>query len=123
MGCILATMAPAIPTERAIEALFRPTPRFRDSHRGRLPEGFTDKVELLPGLTIENVLATGITWEEFRRFLDGKIVWMTLDVYVCSNGLYLGGALKVLSLGGRGRTDMSVHVWSGTPAAACNTQL
>jgi hypothetical protein len=72
---------PADPTGTGslIEALFRPSTRFR----GRLRESITE-VELLPGLTIENVLATGITWEEFRRFLDGKIVWMTLDVFVCS---------------------------------------
>jgi hypothetical protein len=94
MGCILATMAPAFPTERAIEALFRPSTRSGD----RLPYGFTE-VELLPGLTVENVLVTGVMWKEFRRFLQGKRVWMAPNVYVCSQDMgHL--AESVLSLGG-----------------------
>jgi hypothetical protein len=64
-----------------VEAVFRPTTRYRDSHRRRLPESITE-VELLPGLTIENVLATGLTWVDFCLFLDGKLMWMTPDVYV-----------------------------------------
>jgi hypothetical protein len=103
----------------AMEALFRPSTRFRDSHalRYALPEGFTE-VELLPGLTIENVLATGVTWEEFHRFLRDKIVWMTPDIYVCSNGFCVRGAPRVLQLGGNGYTNMLVYVTEGTRNAA-----
>jgi hypothetical protein len=74
--------APADPTGTLVEALFRPSTRFRDTHpypRGRLPEGWTD-VELLPDLPVEHVLATGIMWEDLSRFLRTKIVWMARDV-------------------------------------------
>jgi hypothetical protein len=69
-----------------IEALFRPSTRFRDSHGiydDQLPYGFTE-VELLPGLTIENFRATGVTWKDFCRFLRYKIVWVTRDIFICS---------------------------------------
>jgi hypothetical protein len=82
-------VAPAESSTGTMEALFRPSTRLRDLHPNcNLPEGWTE-VELLPGLTIENVLATGVTWDEFCLFLEGKFVWMTLDVYVCSRSLYV----------------------------------
>jgi hypothetical protein len=102
-------------TAGALEALFRPTTRFRDSHA--LPYGFTE-LELLPGLTVESVLATGVTWDEFHRFLRDKIVWMATNVFVFPRGSYVGGALRVLQLGGNGYTNMFVYVTRGTPAAA-----
>jgi hypothetical protein len=80
-------MAAAEPDGASIEALFRPSTRWRDTHgnlRGRLPEGCTE-VELLPHLTPLDILATGITWEEFLIFLRNKIAWMTPDVYLCNN--------------------------------------
>jgi hypothetical protein len=54
-------------TRTMVEALFRPSNRYRDSNRnrrgrGRLPGDYTE-VELLPGLTMEDVLATGATWD------------------------------------------------------------
>jgi hypothetical protein len=57
-----------------MEALFRPSSHVRDlhrNHRGILPEDHTE-VELLPpeNLTIEDVLATGATWDDFRLFLS-----------------------------------------------------
>jgi hypothetical protein len=111
--------APAAPTGSPIEALFRPSTRFRDSHalRYALPYGFTE-VELLPGLTIENVLATGVTWGDFLSFVRGKLVWMTPDVYVCPNGLDVGRDTWVLVLGVPGGASMFVHVAEGTPATA-----
>jgi hypothetical protein len=117
--------APTEPTGSPIEALFRPSTRFRDLYpNSDLPEGFTE-VELLPGLTIENGLATGVTWEDFQRFLDGKIVWMTPDVCICSN--HVSGSESIFWLGGDGGTNMCVRVRSGTPPAAatvtCNFLL
>jgi hypothetical protein len=107
---------PLEPNATSIEALFRPSTRFR----GRLPEGVTEELELLPGLTVENVLATGVTWDEFHRFLRYKIVWITPDVYICANGFDSSGYPWVLGLGGDvyGRTNMFVRVRSGTPATA-----
>jgi hypothetical protein len=104
------TTAPALPAGSLIEALFRPSTRYR----GRLPEGFTE-VELLPGLTIENVLATGITWEDFRLFCRDKVVWMTPGVYLSFH--YDAGDPTVLSLGGDVVgiliTNLYVHVTRG----------
>jgi hypothetical protein len=58
-------VAAAEPPGTRLEALFRPSTRFRDSHRsrrGRLPI-FITEVELLQDLALEDVLATGITWD------------------------------------------------------------
>jgi hypothetical protein len=71
--------------------LFMPTNRFRDGIRGlgcndyyELPNGVTE-VELFPDLSPEHVLATGIIWEDFCRFLDhDKFVWMGPGVYIRS---------------------------------------
>jgi hypothetical protein len=110
---------PAAPTGAfIIEALFRPTTRFRDSPSNlNLPEGFTE-VELLPGLTVEDVLATGVTWEDFCRFLQGKIVWMAPGVYISSLDFNGGSDTWVLVLGVPGGASMFVHVTRGTAAAA-----
>jgi hypothetical protein len=69
-------------------ALFRPTNRLRDAVREltgddsyELPE--LTEVELIPDLSPGHVLATGITWEDFFRYLrDYKLVWMGPGVYV-----------------------------------------
>jgi hypothetical protein len=104
--------APLEPNATSIEALFRPTTRFRDSPSNRyLPEGWTE-LKLLPGLTIENVWATGVTWEEFRLFLQNKIVWMTTNVYVCSRH-FNGDDPWVLGLGFGVGTSLYVRVRSG----------
>jgi hypothetical protein len=86
--------APAEPNGTSIEALFRPSTRFRDSHpHVYLPEGYTE-VELLPGLSLENIRATRILWNALHSFARHKIVWMTPDVYVCHDYLdLLGGVL------------------------------
>jgi hypothetical protein len=68
--------APAVPTGSPIEALFRSSTRFLELRR--LPESWTE-VELLPGLTIENIWATGVTWKDFCLFLRDKIVWIRVD--------------------------------------------
>jgi hypothetical protein len=90
--------APVDPTGTSIEALFRPSSHYRDSQVNRLPESLT-KVELLPGHTIENILATGITWEDFLRFLRNKIVWMTAGTSVCTDSFNYSRDLPVLALG------------------------
>jgi hypothetical protein len=119
-------MAATEPTTRSpIETLFRPTTRFRDSRRNRgcggvhqLPENITE-AELLPGLTTENVWATGITWEDFRLFCRDKLVWMTPGVYVCIQ--YAGDPLVLLlggDLGGTTHTtDLRVRVTRGMATA------
>jgi hypothetical protein len=102
-----------------MQALFRPSTRYRDSrNRGRLPEGWTE-VELLPGLTIENFLATGVTWGDFCLFLRNKIVWMTPDVYLCNT--YLPGTSDslVLRLGVNvGNISLRVYTTLATADAA-----
>jgi hypothetical protein len=95
-----------------MKTLFRRSIRYRRRGR-RLPKGFAE-VELLPGLTVEDVLATGATWEDFLRLLQGKIVWMTTNVYLCSQ--YTGDPW-VLVLGGDEDNKLSVRVTRGTPAA------
>jgi hypothetical protein len=74
----------------------------------------------LPGLTVENVLETGVTWEgDFRCFLGSHkiIVWITPDVYVYSQGFYDGDDPSVLMLRRFHGINMLVHVRSGTDAA------
>jgi hypothetical protein len=118
--------AAAEPNGASIEALFRPSTRFRDSHRnrrGRLREGWTE-VELLPHLTPLDILATGVTWDEFLIFFRNKIAWMTPDVYVC-NSMHLPGAgdRSVLDIAANGRTAsmmftrLRVYTTPGTAAA------
>jgi hypothetical protein len=104
--------APAVPTGSPIEALFRPTARFQ----GLLQEGWTE-VELLPGLTLENVLASGVTWEDFHRFLYHKVAWAASDVFVCS-GYMSGLGESLLSLRVDVSFDVRVNVTPGTAAAA-----
>jgi hypothetical protein len=78
------------PSDTTIKTLFRPSTLHQDSlHRvvraRFLSDGFTE-VELLPGLTLQHVLATGITWEDLCRFLCGnKLVWIASSVYLCSH--------------------------------------
>jgi hypothetical protein len=113
------------PTGSSIEALFRPANRFRDL-RGdifsRILARYTE-VELLPGLTVENVRATGVTWEGFCRFLQGKVVWITHDVFISPKHLYaIYIYISVLGLRADVHTKLYVHIRSGTaPAAAAAT--
>jgi hypothetical protein len=112
--------APAEPNGGSIEAFFRPSTRFRDSNGNRnhyFPSYITE-VEVLPGLTVENVLAAGVTWEDFHRFARDKMVWMTPDVFVCSPILPMYGDPVVLSLGvNNGYISLRVHVTSDTADA------
>jgi hypothetical protein len=112
--------APAEPNGTSIEALFRPSTRWRDSNRNRsfnLPSGWTE-VELLPHLTPLDILATGVTWDEFRRFLRNKIVWMTPDVYVCFTWISVEDHPEVLTLGANNvNITLRVYVTPGTAAA------
>jgi hypothetical protein len=114
--------APAEPNGTSVEeALFRPSTRWRDSHRnrrGRLLEGFTE-IELLPGLSLEDVRATRLTWDAFDSFAGENLVWMTPDVYVCNAYLHNRGDPLVLFLGANaGTTSMCVHVTPDTADAA-----
>jgi hypothetical protein len=114
-----AAAAEAIGT--SIEALFRPSTRFRDSRlRGRLPEHLTE-VELLPGRTLENVLARGISYawyEYFHRFLQSRVVWMTPDVYVSCWHMYTILDSVVLALRIDQASSMFIGVTPDTAAAA-----
>jgi hypothetical protein len=113
----------AEPNGASIEALFRPSTRYRDSTRdilgylGYLPRGWTE-VELLPGLTIENVRATRLTWDAFDSFAGENLVWMTPDVYVCNAYLHNRGDPLVLTLGCDAGTELLVHVTPDTADAA-----
>jgi hypothetical protein len=83
-----------------IESFFRPSTRFRDTLREQLenddesedesdglPQEFTE-IEFLPHLTLQDILATGTTWEDFYDFLgDDQIVWTAPGVYVGPGGL------------------------------------
>jgi hypothetical protein len=73
----------------------------------------------LPHLTPLDILATGVTWDEFRRFLWNKMVWMTRNVYVCNMTAYHIGDPVVLTLGANdGTTRLNVHVTPDTADAA-----
>jgi hypothetical protein len=80
----------AVAIESRTTALFRPTNRLQDLLREwygndsyELPPALTE-VEILPHLSLEHILATGITWEDFCRCLDDdKFIWMGPGVYVC----------------------------------------
>jgi hypothetical protein len=117
------TTAPAEPDGASIEALFRPSTRFRDTHGDDLlPEGLTE-VELLPGLSLEDVRATGTvtgtTWNAFHSFAGQNLVSMTPDVYLC-NGYRPGtGDPVVLELGANvGNSRLFVYARPDTADAA-----
>jgi hypothetical protein len=115
----LPVQAAAEPNGVSIEILFRPSTRYRDQNL-YLPEGWTE-IELLPQLTLLDILATGVTWDELHRFLLHKIVWMAPDVNLCNET----GDPVVLELGVNGDTNyLGVHVTSGTAdavvTATCN---
>jgi hypothetical protein len=122
--------APAEPNGASIEALFRPSTRFQDSHRnhrGRLPEGWTE-VELLPGLSLENIRATRILWNAFHSFARQKIVWMTPGVYVCTVRLPdVGDPLVLYLRADPGITSLCVHATpdtaDGAATATCDFLL
>jgi hypothetical protein len=109
-----------------LDSLFRPSTRFqlRGGRRFNLPRNFTE-VELLPNLTTQDIVATGINWDDFRCFVHDKFVWMAPGTYISSayraNGLY-PVAVEV------GATDdsagMRVRVKPGTATrtavATCN---
>jgi hypothetical protein len=90
-----------------------------------LLEDFTE-VELLPHLTLQDILAAGITWKDLCDCLgDDQIVWTAPGVYVGSMGLpYIYEHLDdlgVLAIGddANGRKNaLSVHVTEGAAAAA-----
>jgi hypothetical protein len=111
-------MAAAEPNGTSIEALFRPSTRWRDLYPDDpLPDNWTE-VELLPHLTPLDILATGITWDEFRRFLLHKIVWMTPDVFFCDGYMsHTEDDQLVLRLGAIGGTELLVYVTPDTAAA------
>jgi hypothetical protein len=79
----------------SIEAFFRPSTRYRDSHPNHLPEGCTE-VELLPGQSLENIRSTRLPWDAFNSFARQKLVWMTPNVYVCNKIFFwwTGGSLS-----------------------------
>jgi ankyrin repeat protein len=74
-------MAATEPAWTPTEALFRPT-----------KNSLTERaVELLPGLTTDDILVTGITWEVFCYFLHVvKSVWITETTCVYLTSRYAG---------------------------------
>jgi hypothetical protein len=103
------------PAGSSIEALFRPSTRLQDLYAYRRAR---TKVELLTGLTVENIMAAGIKWDDLCRFLPDKIAWMAPDVYVCMYGYNLVDTPRVLTLGGDPYTSVCVFVMPNTDAAA-----
>jgi hypothetical protein len=109
-------------------ALFRPTNRLRDHIREltddddyELPMDLTE-VELIPDLSPGHVLATGITWEDFCRFLDDKLVWMGPGVYVCdAYNRGIGIYENVLELSNHRCPSLCVYAASGPEIAAATT--
>jgi hypothetical protein len=79
------TMAAITNPMGILDSLFRPSTRFqlRGGRRFSLPRNFTE-VELLPNLTAEDVVATGINWDDFRCFVHDKFVWMAPGIYISS---------------------------------------
>jgi hypothetical protein len=112
-----------------LESLFRPSTRFqlRGGRRINLPPNFTE-VELLPNLTAEDIVATGIKWDDFRRFVDDKFVWMAPGVYIISSEYRANGLFPVAVEVGATTVDdsagMRVRLRPGTAArtaaATCN---
>jgi hypothetical protein len=125
---VVTTMATSAAEPAWMTASFRPTNRMRDTIREWEANDFMDlqqeltEVELLPHLTPQDVLATaGIAWGDFCRFLEGKVVWITPEVHICTHRNIAAGNQMVLSLGAdndRGCSCMCVHVAPNTPAGA-----
>jgi hypothetical protein len=110
----------------SLESLFRPSTRFRGGRKTGLAQNFTE-VEFLPHLTTEEILATGITWDGFRRFVHDKLVWMTPDAYIISSEHRFGGLYPVaVEVGAKDNSaGMCVRVRPGTAttqaaSATCN---
>jgi hypothetical protein len=61
-----------------------------------------------------------VTLKDFRRFLRGKFLWMTSDVYVCSHDFDGGGDPWVLFLRNDGHTDLRVHVTHAEDGFYCS---
>jgi hypothetical protein len=80
----------------------------------------------LPHLTLSNVLEVTagncIAWDDFCRFLQGKVVWITPEVYFCIEDYFAAGFRFpcILSLGPDFplRSRLGVHIVPDTPAAA-----
>jgi hypothetical protein len=109
-----------------LESLFRPSTRFRGGRKTGLAQNFTE-VELLPYLITEDILATGITWNDFRRFSHGKLVWMTPGAYIISSRHHFGGLYPIaVEVGAKDDTaGVCVRVRPGTAStqtasATCN---
>jgi hypothetical protein len=116
----MAAAVTALEPMRKMEALFRPTTRYRDLNleyemeEQDLPEDSTE-VELLPHVTLEDILATGITWEVLCLFLQNKLAWMKPIVIICAEDLVGNGAYGwldwlVLVLGGDDETTMMMLI-------------
>jgi hypothetical protein len=79
-----------------IYSLFRPSTSI-DWSKSYIPQHIT-KVELLPHLTFQETLATGITWDDFCRFLIDKVAIMARGVYVFPILSQHGNTIPVLVL-------------------------
>jgi hypothetical protein len=94
-------MAATEPTWTPMEALFRPTnsrqvPSYRPTNNSRP----VNAVELLQGLTTEDILATGITWEVFCYFLHVvESAWITETTCICLASRYTGSSSLCFSIG------------------------
>jgi hypothetical protein len=105
------------------DSLFRPSTQFVPQDENQ--QNFTE-VALIPHLTLEAILATGITWDDFHRFLSDKVVRMARGVYVSSNSTRPEECNHVLILGDLENDSggLNVDVRPGTATemamATCN---
>jgi hypothetical protein len=81
----------------------------------------------IPPLTTEDIIATGITWNDFHRFARDKFVWMTSGAYIISSKHHFGGLYPIaVEVGAKDETSgMCVRVRPGTAStqtasATCN---
>jgi hypothetical protein len=106
------------------DGLFRPTNRLRDQIRERREDdsyelGFIE-VELIPDLTLEQVLATDITYTDLHRLFGyDKFAWTGPDVYICHVQIYLRGNYPhVFGLSNHQDRDLYVCAETATATAA-----
>jgi hypothetical protein len=111
-----------------LDSLFRPSTRFQlrgGRRRFSLPRNFTE-VELLPNLTTDDIVATGINWDDLRCFVHDKFVWMAPGTYISSASIGTGLYPVAVEVGAKddSAAGMRVRVRPGTAthtaSATCN---
>jgi hypothetical protein len=127
----METATPAAGSSAVMEAMFQPSTRLRNfrprgyglpSSRGYHQRPPLMQFELIPDLTPQDVLATGISVEDFHRFLheDRKVVSMAPGVFISSRGV-VGGSFPVLRVWCRHLHFSVCHMSNATRVMATAT--